>query len=84
MDVISDDEDMEADATILEREEKQRFMSRSMLVMSTTNAVLHLAPESRRKRMCSRWRMKSVARKKSAGGRKRKKHNGVRDRRLYI
>jgi hypothetical protein len=85
MDVISDDEDMEADATILEREEKQRFVFRSILDMSATNVVLYLAPESRGKRMSSRWRKKSVMRKTSAGGRriKRERH-GVQDRRLYI
>ena len=53
MDVYSDDEDMEADATILEREEQQRFRFNFNLVMlSLTPCVLQRSHCQERGRAC--------------------------------
>ena len=69
MDVFSDEEDMEADATILEKEEQQRFKFSFILVMlSLTLCILQRSHCQERGRACLRGGETSRGRKTQTEG----------------
>lgn len=72
-DVISDDEDMEADARALEREEKRRFVTCSGLCVGTTDSDGFTVLVLLRRRRKKPWPQSGGTRKRNAGGRRRRK-----------
>lgn len=71
IDVFSDDEDMEADTTLLEKEEEQRLRLRFMFVVLSLTTRTLLVLGLQRKKMCLPWKKKNVTRMKSADERRR-------------
>lgn len=74
MDVFSDDEDMEVDARVLEREEK--FRSAIFICCETLSSdaliVLFLVPALRRRRIWRRLKKSDDMRRRNAGARRRR------------
>jgi hypothetical protein len=77
--VFSDDEDMEADANVLEREEAYRSDIQSTLSFDCLCFAFYLTtllfvkvPASRRKRTCWLFKKKNATRKKSEDARERR------------
>lgn len=75
MDVFSDDEDMEVDARVLEREEKFRsaiFICCETLSSDALMIVLSLVPALRRRRIWRRLKKSDDMRRRNAGARRRR------------
>lgn len=72
MDVLSDDEDMEADATILEKEEKMRFILALTIYIVIAEVLSALVPALRRRRTSWHSKKSDAVKRKNVGARRRR------------
>lgn len=72
MDVLSDDEDMEADATILEKEEKMRFILALTIYTVIAEVLSALVPALRRRRTSWHSKKSDAVKRKNVGARRRR------------
>jgi hypothetical protein len=83
MDVLSDDEDMEADATILEREEKMRS-DFAFTVLTAVTKGIYLVPASQRRKTCLHLKKSGDVKRRNVGAKRRRmRARGATDSNLF-